>query len=278
MRTFPAILVLLCLCVPMAAWSQVNNELITQASHNDTERAEQVDPLNSPVWHYLRARFLGESPYQFDNRVVVSVPPFAEDPTQVPLLVDVSAIDEPLLRLVVWADLNPIQHIYSVESADRHLPRIAIRFKVQQATPVRAAVLTESGKWLVGGQYLEAAGGGCTAPSMANASPYWESHLGEIESRSFERAMNSGRSSQRYKVKIIHPMDTGLVSGIPEFYIQQLEVRRPDQAAILSMELSQPVSENPVFTFDMSSASVTAQDRYKLWMRDNNGNVFEQAL
>jgi len=241
MRTFPAILVLLCLCVPMAAWSQVNDELITQASHNDTERAEQADPLNSPVWHYLRARFLGESPYQFDDRVVVSVPPFAEDPTQVPLLVDVSAIDEPLLRLVVWADLNPIQHIYSVESADRHLPRIAIRFKVQQATPVRAAVLTESGKWLVGGQYLEAAGGG-------------------------------------YKVKIIHPMDTGLVSGIPEFYIQQLEVRRPEQAAILSMELSQPVSENPVFTFDMNSASATAQDRYTLWMRDNNGNVFEQAL
>ncbi|MBT3145294.1 quinoprotein dehydrogenase-associated SoxYZ-like carrier [Neptunomonas phycophila] len=277
MRTFPAILILLCLSAP--AWSQISNEPLPKAS-TDISASEvgQADPLNSPVWQYLRARFLGEAAYRFDDRIIVSVPPFAEDPTQVPLMVDVSAVEEPIQRLVVWADLNPIQHIYSLESAGHQLPNIAIRFKVQQATPVRAAVLTESGIWLVGGQYLEAAGGGCTAPSMANASPYWESHLGEIESRSFERALEKGQLSQRYKVKIIHPMDTGLVSGIPEFYIQQLELRREDQAAILSMELSQPVSENPVFTFDINADAKNAQDHYKLWMRDNNGNVFEQAL
>jgi len=33
------------------------------------------DPLQSPMWDYLRNVFLGDTPYQFDDRIVVSVPP-----------------------------------------------------------------------------------------------------------------------------------------------------------------------------------------------------------
>lgn len=227
------------------------------------------DPLNSPMWDYLRNVFLGDSPYQFDERIVVSVPPFAEDPTQVPVTVDATAVSEKIEKIVVWADLNPIQHIYTYYPLKQVRPVISLRIKVQQATPIRAAVLTEDGRWLVGGSYLDAAGGGCTTPSTGNASPYWESHLGEISAKKVMR-----QDLGRYKLKIIHPMDTGLVDAIPEFYLQQLELRDASGAALLRMELSQPVSENPVFSFDVDSTA----GQHHLWLRDNSGNEFEKAL
>ena len=234
------------------------------------------DPLKSPMWDYLRNVFLGDTPYQFDDRVVVSVPPFAEDPTQVPVTVDTTALSEKIEKIVVWADLNPIQHIYTYYPLKQVAPNISLRIKVQQATPIRAAVLTQQGEWLVGGSYLDAAGGGCTTPSVANASPYWESHLGEISAK---KVLREGLG--RYKVKVIHPMDTGLVDAIPEFYLQQLELRDDTGQALLRMELSQPVSENPVFSFDLASdltSDPASAELYHLWLRDNNGNEFEKAL
>lgn len=227
------------------------------------------DPLNSPMWDYLRNVFLGDSPYQFDERIVVSVPPFAEDPTQVPITVDATAISDKIEKIVVWADLNPIQHIYTYYPLKQVRPVISLRIKVQQATPIRAAVLTQEGRWLVGGSYLDAAGGGCTTPSTGNASPYWESHLGEISAK---KVMRQGL--ERYKFKVIHPMDTGLADAVPEFYLQQLELRDTSGAALLRMELSQPVSENPVFSFDVDSTA----GQHHLWLRDNSGNEFEKAL
>ena len=226
------------------------------------------DPLESPMWDYLRNIFLGDTPYQFDDRIVVSVPPFAEDPTQVPVTVDATALSEQIEKIVVWADLNPIQHIYTYYPLKNITPKVSLRIKVQQATPIRAAVLTKAGRWLVGGVYLDAAGGGCTTPSVANASPYWESHLGEISTKKVQR-----EDFGRYKFKVIHPMDTGLVDAIPEFYLQQLELRDESGEALFKMELSQPVSENPVFSFDLA-----ADQQYHLWLRDNSGNEFEKAL
>ncbi|UTW13421.1 quinoprotein dehydrogenase-associated SoxYZ-like carrier [Marinobacterium rhizophilum] len=233
--------------------------------------AQQQDPLDSPLWDYLRQRFIGAAPYRFDERIQVRVPPFAEDPFQVPISIDASALSGRIERILVWADFNPIQHIVTAwPQSELVRPQLSLRIKVEQGTPVRAAVLTDAGVWHVGGRYLNAAGGGCTAPSMAAGNPYWESHLGEIQARGFAPAKDG---AARYKFRVIHPMDTGLVSGIPQFYIEQAELRGEDGTALMRLELSAPVSENPVLTFDTGHAG-----SLRLWMRDNNGNVFETPV
>lgn len=235
------------------------------------------DPLDSPLWDYLRQRFIGDEIYVFDPRVEVRVPPFAEDPSQVPVSVDARALAGQVERMVIWADFNPIQHIVTAyPQNDQVKPQLSLRIKVEQGTPVRAAVLTRDGIWHVGGSYLDAAGGGCTAPSMAASDPYWESHLGEFQARRFAAPDASGVLAQgaaRYKFRVIHPMDTGLVSGIPEFYIEQAQLRGEDGVALMRLELSPPVSENPVLTFDTGNTG-----NVRLWMRDNNGNEFETAV
>ncbi|MBP0048719.1 quinoprotein dehydrogenase-associated SoxYZ-like carrier [Marinobacterium sp. AK62] len=233
--------------------------------------AQPQDPLDSVMWDYTREMFLGDEPYQFDASIEVSVPAFAEDPTQVPVTIDAGVHAGNIDKVVVWADLNPIQHIFNFYPGEGANPRVSLRIKVQQSTAIRAAVKTRDGHWHVGYAQLEAAGGGCTTPSMGNADPYWQSHLGEIQSRRFPSV--SGQDT-RFKFKVIHPMDTGLVDAIPEFYLEQVEVRGAEGEPVVRMELSPPVSENPVFTFDLEGD----QRQYRLWMRDNGGNEFEQAL
>ncbi|MBR9828180.1 MAG: quinoprotein dehydrogenase-associated SoxYZ-like carrier [Oceanospirillales bacterium] len=233
--------------------------------------AQPPDPLNSVLWDYTRNIFLGDVDYRFNPDVRVDVPAFAEDPTQVPITVDARALSGNIERIVVWADLNPIQHIFNYFPSELASPKVSLRIKVQQSTAIRAAVLTKTGEWHIGYAQLDAAGGGCTTPSMGNADPYWQSHLGEVKARRFAADDSEGA---RYKFRVIHPMDTGLVDAIPEFYLQQVELKGPEGTTVVRMELSPPVSENPVITFDLDDT----RSGYTLWMRDNGGNEFEQTL
>lgn len=230
----------------------------------------EPDPLGSPMWNYLFPGFIGaDADYQFDKRVVVSAPEFAEDSSQVPITINAVAFREQLQKIVVWADLNPIQHIFTYYPDPVVEPIISMRIRVQQGTPIRAAVQTTDNSWHIGYTFIDATGGGCTAPTLAAANPYWENHLGEVESAQFTRA-----DTTRYRFRVIHPMDTGLVDAVPEFFIEQLEIRDASNTKRASMELYPPISENPVFTFDINDDSQS----YTLWMRDNGGNIFETAL
>lgn len=228
------------------------------------------DPLKSVMWDYTRKIFLGDADYRFEPRIKVEVPAFAEDPAQVPISIDASAFAGDIERMVVWADLNPIQHIFDYYPLANASGRVSLRIKVQQSTAVRAAVLTKSGNWHIGYAQLEAAGGGCTTPSMGNADPYWQSHLGEVQARQF----STEEDGTRLKFRVIHPMDTGLVDAIPEFYLQQLELRNAQGEVQIRMELSQPVSENPVISFDLDDNAAG----HTLWLRDNGGNEFTRPL
>ena len=93
--------------------------------------------------------------------------------------------------------------------------RIGFRIKVQQSTPVRAAALTADGIWHLGGHLLEAAGGGCALPSVGSGDDDWSSRLGEVSGRLWNR-----QDGSRLRFRTMHPMDTGLVPGIPAFYIE----------------------------------------------------------
>ena len=52
--------------------------------------------------------------------------------------------------------------------------RLALRFKLQQGSPVRAMVLLDDGIWHVGSTMINAAGGGCTVPGASRADGTWE--------------------------------------------------------------------------------------------------------
>lgn len=231
-------------------------------------RAAEGDPVTSVMWDYHHQHLLGGAPFVFDERVRLLAPPFAEDARQVPIQVDASAFDGQVVRMLAWAELNPIPRIFDFAPGERVLPRLAIRIRIEQATPIRAAVLTRDGLWHVGSTQIEAAGGGCTAPSVVRAQPGWEDHLGEVLGQRFALA-----DASRLRLRIAHPMDNGLVGGIPEFFLNQAELRDPGGSVLARLELFPAVSENPTLSLDLRDAGAT-----ELWLRDNNGNEFKAAL
>lgn len=227
------------------------------------------DPLHSGRWPDVRKEFFANAPVSFDPRVVVTAPAFAEDSMNVPVSVRVEG-GLKALRIVVFAELNPIVRVLEVEPI-KAAPYVSFRMKLQQGSPVRAAVLDPNGAWHVGGVFVDAAGGGCTTPGSGRAQPDWHSHLGEVDSHEWPRP--EGQS--RLRLRISHPMDTGLAAGIPAFYLQNLTLADEAGTEYLRLTTFEPLSENPVLGFDLPAR---AGHNLRLTGVDNNGNKIDRVL
>lgn len=225
-----------------------------------------ADPLQSSMWDYFHLRMLEQQPYVFDAQVQVSVPAFAEDSAQVPIEVDARALTGKVQKMIIWAELNPIPKILSlnVVQPDQVENFLAVRIRVEQATPIRAALLMDDGLWHVGSAWIDAAGGGCTMPSTLQAKAGWEKNLGQVLGARFEVGSHS-----RLRLTIAHPMDNGLNSAIPEFYLNQAELRTARGEVLADLELLAALSENPTLTLGLTQHQAT-----ELWLSDNNGNQF----
>lgn len=70
-------------------------------------------------------------------------------------------------------------------------------------------------------------------------------------------------------MRVMHPMDTGLVGGIPAFFVNRLSVRDAAGTELARLQTYEPVSENPVFSFDFAKAPVGG---VRVVGSDNNGN------
>ena len=134
--------------------------------------------------------------------------------------------------------------------------------KLQQGSPVRVAVKTADGLWHVGGTYVEAAGGGCTLPSLGTSSGDWSKTLGQVSANVWKHPDNN-----RLRIRVMHPMDTGLASGIPTFHIENLNVKDAQGQVLAELDLYEPISENPMLSLDVGKNTT-----FTLEGRDNNGN------
>lgn len=229
--------------------------------------ANPPDPLRSPSWDAMVARHLDGGTVVFDERVQVRMPPAAEDALSVPVEVSVKNLAG-VEEVRVLADLNPIPLILSYQPT-RADPGISFRFKVEQSTPVRAAMRTADGVWHVGGAWLRASGGGCTAPSFGTGSGLWRDRLNEVSGALWSRP----GGDSRLKLRVMHPMDTGLANGIPAFYIETLQVLDAQGAELAALKTYEPVSENPVLSFDLHH-----QGPVRIIGRDIQGNRIEARV
>ncbi len=225
------------------------------------------DPLRSPAWGAMVERHLDGGVVQFDDRVEVIMPPSAEDPLSVPVQVKVKGLEN-VEELRVIADLNPLPLILTYVPT-RAAPSISFRFKVEQSTPVRAAARTPDGVWHVGGAWLTASGGGCTAPSYGTGSGQWRDQLGEVSGKLWPR----DNASSRLRFRVMHPMDTGLAAGIPVFHIDELLFRDTGGKELARLRTYEPVSENPVLSLDLHT-----RDAVQIVGRDVQGNLINAKV
>jgi sulfur-oxidizing protein SoxY len=234
------------------------------------------DPMKSFLWPDLRREFLGDSAVvRFDETVKVQGPVNAEDPMNVPITVRIGAaagVD----RVLVLVDRNPIRRVLEFWPLSPISPLVALsfRFKLEQSSPVRALAHTADGVWHAAGTFVESAGGGCTVPGATRADGSWPQTLGQVSARLFS-AVPGSEGAARLRMRVMHPMDTGLVSGIPAFFINRLALRDADGRDLLRLQTYEPVSENPVFSFDFGTLPT---GQLRIVGSDNNGNRIDSRV
>lgn len=230
------------------------------------------DPLGSMQWPGMKDEFFpAGAVVQFDSRVKVTVPLFAEDAMNVPVSFDASALGK-VSKVVVLVDRNPIRKVLEF-LPEQSKPTLNFRFKLEQASPIRVAALTEKGVWHVGYAFIEASGGGCTVPGATRADGSWPQTLNRVAGRLFDA--NQLREDARLRVQVSHPMDTGLVAGIPAFYIEELTLKDAADKVLAKIYPFEPVSENPLFSFDFEKKP---RGPVTLVGRDNNGNRIDAKV
>jgi sulfur-oxidizing protein SoxY len=233
--------------------------------------APPQDPLGSPMWSEMVERVLKGGEVVFDDKVKITVPSIVEDQAQVPVTADARALPG-VTKLVVFADLNPIQHVLTL-TPGKSAPYVGFRMKVEQGTPVRAAAQTADGVWHVGSVYLDAAGGGCSAPAMARNEESWSTTLGHIQGRIWRDV--SGFARTRFRIR--HPMDTGLArDNTPAYYIEAVKLTTTAGAPLVTLEMFEPMSEDPTVTLMVPLAP--EESAIDLEGRDSNGGHYRSQI
>ncbi|MBY0464434.1 MAG: thiosulfate oxidation carrier complex protein SoxZ, partial [Burkholderiales bacterium] len=80
---------------------------------------------------------------------------------------------------------------------------------------------------------------------------------------------------RRLRLRVMHPMDTGLVAGIPAFHIEELKLVDAVGEVWWALQLHEPVSENPLITLEMPSQGGQG---FRVLGRDNNGNRIDAEV
>ncbi len=225
-----------------------------------------ADPFESVMWKLMVERHFPGGEVVFDSRVKVSAPKSAENQFHVPITVDATELSD-VEEIVAVADLNPIAHILTVRPK-KSLSFVGFRVKLQQATPIHVGVRTSDGVWHMGGAYIDAAGGGCTAPAMAHGMNNWMKTLGKTRASTRRESPLSARMTIRMR----HPMDTGLAAGIPAFFMNQITVQDAAGETVAELDLYEPVSENPTITIKPKVGQV--EETLSVLARDTEGNEF----
>ncbi len=229
------------------------------------------DPLHSSMWTTLAERYFAGAQVEFDDRVKIIVPSITENQAQVPVTADARAVPE-VVKMIVFADLSPIQHVLTLTPA-KAAPYVSFRMKVEQATPVRAAALTSDGVWHVGGVYLDASGGGCSANAMARGDADWTETRGQTQAKLWREV--DGMTRARLRVR--HPMDTGLAKdNTPAYYIERMDMRGATGEPLATIEMFEPVSEDPTLTLLLRLPATDAT--LELEGRDNNGGIYKSSI
>ncbi len=223
----------------------------------------QADPWDSGMWPLHREDWLGNPTYwRNDARVIVLGPEAAEDAMHVPFTLDATELGA-VRRIVVTIDYSPIPKVLTYWPG-RALPLLGFGVKYESGSPLRVSVETAQGEWHMGGHFVSAMGGGCTAPAAAHARPDWQDGFGEMRARLWP-------DTGRLRVWLRHPMDTGLAPGIPAHHLTEM-VLTDAQGDLARIDLHEPVEENPALTFLLPQGS---KGPITIRARDTMGYTFE---
>ena len=228
--------------------------------------ADNTAPFDSESWQDVLDIEFDGAEVVYDNSLYLVVPERVEEAFSVPVVMNFADTPFDIAEVALIAENNPFSMVARIYP-QRPVTAIGFNIRLEMSTPVRAAVMDGDGVWhVVSEEILVMTPGGCSAPGGGGVAM-----AGAISTRQFVRA----DGDSRLKVRISHPMHTGLVidaygDAIPEHYINNLTIS-DDIGELARMLLWASVSADPVFMFELPDT----QQSVRVDARDTNGDVFE---
>lgn len=229
--------------------------------------ASDADPLDSADWQDILDIEFDGAPIVYDESMHLVVPDRVEEAFSVPVVMNFVETPYEVTEIALFAENNPFPTIARIFPS-RTLNAVGFNIRLEMSTPVRVAAMDSDGVWHVVSREVHVASpGGCSGVGGAGGALAF----GEIATRQFVRA----DGDSRLKVRIGHPMHTGLVldpygDAIPEYYIEQFSVS-DDRGELATMHLTASVAADPTFMFELPDT----QQSVRIDARDTGGEIFQ---
>tara|TARA_B100000686_G_scaffold54455_1_gene58667 strand:+ start:12746 stop:13636 length:891 start_codon:yes stop_codon:yes gene_type:complete len=231
-----------------------------------------LDPQNSLIWSDLKISLLGKnSNVTFVEDIRVIMQDHIEEPHEVPLIVKLPKRLHNFTKFILIIENNPIQQVIELNPF-KQIEALGMNVRLEDDSPVRAAVLDENGIWNVGSKMVFVASpGGCSSPSCDPAVEVCkQGEIGKIAVKQYGR---EGKA-ERIKLKITHPMETGFVINvdgeiIPEYYINRIHVDDIN-GPIADIATYAALSSDPVILLDLPEKGQSI----RVHVKDSHGLEF----
>lgn len=216
------------------------------------------------TWDGIRKEVFGERVIHSGiGKVHIEAPYRPEDLRAVPFSVDAKLPDGRTIKTVTFiVDENPspIAAVFHMHQARDHA-RIAIKFRLNAQSQVRAVVEASDGTLYMSEQLVKFAGGqaACSAPPNGDPAEI-AANMGRMKLASLagpDGAKYGAKSqiNQRVRFEVSHPNHTGMVMDqitllyVPLRIVSRLEVRQGSEA-LFDMEGSITLAQDPSIEFD----------------------------
>ena len=250
---------------PTAKWETPTSKSLEQAE-------KLLDPTLSENWSQVRDDYSITGKVVFDENVKVIMQDFVEEPHEVSLVVKIPDYLRSIQEFVLLIENNPIQEAARIYP-HRPIEAVGMNVRLEDDSPVRAALKDESGTWHVGSKMVFVRNpGGCSLPSCDPEIQKCETgEIGKILISQFNRE----GGAWRVKTKITHPMDTGFVTNangevVPSYYIDRIDFS-DENGSIAEIETYAALSTNPIIMLDLP----TRGQHVRINVRDIKGLQFE---
>lgn len=215
-------------------------------------------------WDGIRKEVFGERMIHSGiGRVHIEAPYRPEDLRAVPFAVDAKLTDGRAIKTVTFiVDENPspVAAVFHLHQARDHA-RIAIKFRLNAQSQVRAVVEASDGTLYMTEQLVKFAGGqaACSAPPSGDAAEI-AANMGKMKLASLTEPDGhkdgaKSRINQRVRFEISHPNHTGMVMDqitllyTPLRIVSRLGVRQGAEP-LFDMDGSITLSQDPSIEFD----------------------------
>ena len=225
----------------------------TPSSNSLIQSIEALNPNNSDIWSELQDNLLGKDiNVLFVDDIKLIMQDYIEEAHKVPLIVTLPKRLHNFKNFILIIENNPIQQAMSIKPY-RSIEALGMNIRLEDDSPVRAAVLGDNGIWYIGSKMaFVASAGGCSTPACDPSVEVCETGtIGKIAIKQYEREAGA----ERIKLKITHPMETGFVTDlqgeiIPEYFVKNIHVD-DNEGPIADITTFAALSSDPIILLDL---------------------------